>query len=80
MRAEIKADVSITLTMAANEAIWLRAYLQNPMLSVEHMPSEVYNIAFDNAPDNEDPLTREMRHAIFNALPSDSDIANCIGN
>ena len=80
MRAMIKEKVLITLEMTTHEVAWLKGYLQNPMLSAKRMSSDVYNVAFDNAPEDEAPDTREMRHKIFSALPSESEIANYTGN
>jgi len=53
MTATMKTQVTVTLTLTAEEAWWLKSYMQNPMGNLVE----------------EEPETAEKRGSIFSSLP-----------
>jgi len=59
MTATMKTQVTVTLTLTAEEAWWLKSYMQNPMGNLVE----------------EEPETAEKRGSIFSSLENAEDTA-----
>ncbi len=59
MKATIKTEVAITIEMSAEEAEWLRSYMQNSV---------------NCAPEDEALRDREMRERFFKAVSPPSNV------